>query len=200
LTKEALSPNFTLSSPSRQRRELLRQFSSGCLVLALLHPKAVLAKPQEKSTTNDFQFQIQTSLPNGFSSEDGLTKESQLIITVKPAVTYTDQVPEEIAESSLKATAHWVPVVLEYAMPYSSSTITLTKDHMTAAAADGEWWKNLPLIITAKLQLDGSKAGPNDLVGCRILLLQDLFGTKGDSTVSLPLQKKGICSDLLGKK
>lgn len=156
---------------------------------------------------DDINLQIKTTFPKGFSLDD-FGPKSCLFITVKPAVTYTDQVPQHIADSSLARTGHWVPDVLQYKHSCSSllsscdaatpASITLTNEHMTPeGAADSLWWKSLPLVVTVKLDDDGvaGTVGPKDLVGCKILLhhSKDMVH---NGVVTLPLQKRGICSNL----
>ena len=209
-------------SPAKQehRRRDILQAASACLILMLTRPKEALAHPKEQKespniSTEGIHLQIKTKFPKDFSPGD-FGPESRLLITVKPAVTYTDQVPRHVADASMEKTGHWVPDVLQYkescsslllascdndasSVTPTSSSVTLTNEHMTpeGAAADSLWWKTLPLVVTVKLDSDGNPGtiGPKDLVGCKILLLHanDLVH---NGVVTLPLQKRGICSDL----
>lgn len=196
------------------RRDLLRAAASAFLVLTVARPKATMAAAVTSATkvdninagvVDDLRFAVTTTLPKGYSPRDTFGPSSELVITVKPAVTYRDQIPPGIADASLAATGHWVPIVLRSRQScqkcYDSLgggamlTTTLTKDHMTPEGGSDSnlWWKELPLIVTAKLNVDGknAKPGPNDLVGCRIL------PRLGDGGVALPLRSRGICQDML---
>ena len=205
-----LSSSVISSKKNHSRRDVI-QAASACLLLWLTRPKAVMARPKEQKDltkpADDINLQIKTTFPKDFSLDD-FGPKSCLFITVKPAVTYTDQVPQHVADSSLAKTGHWVPDVLRYKHSCSSllsscdaatpASITLTNKHMTPeGAADSLWWKTLPLVITVKLDDDGvaGTVGPKDLVGCKILLhhSKDMVH---NGEVTLPLQKRGICSDL----
>jgi hypothetical protein len=195
---------------SRSRRDVL-QTASACLVLFITRPNEVMAatspaQPQQEDNNNmAFQFQITTTLPNGFSAS-ALGPESALEITVKPAVTYTDQVPKQVAEESLSKTGHWCPIVLRSRQRCSDLRLTdgdtgvttiLTMNHITSEAGTNiGWWDKLPLIVTAKLDSDGldTTFAPTDLVGCRILAN---LGGITKQHVTIPLQRRGLCSELL---
>lgn len=213
LMETPLQHDNNKSSLAKNKRRNLLKIGAGCIVFTLTQPKKVLAIGSRYTSEEDsgnVRFQVLTTLPKGFSPEK-LSPSSTLLITVKPAVSYTDQVPKAVADASLATTGHWVPTVLRsrqlcsklHLLENNSSgiTTTLTLENVTPeAGASLNWWKGLPLIVTAKLDEDGldSTAGPLDLVGCRIL--PNLVGGLEDKHVTLPLQSRGLCADLLPKR
>ena len=191
------------------RRDIF-QTSAACVILMLTRPTecmaaATAAAAQLAHDDNySFQFQVDTSLPSGFSA-DALSRESTLVITVKPAVTYSDQVPKDVAEASLSRTGHWCPVVLKSRQRFRdirfkdgdrAVSTTLTVRDLTSEAGNNlRWWDKLPLIVTAKLDSDGlaTTFAPTDLVGCRII---PNTGGIVNQHVTIPLQRRGFCSDI----
>ncbi|CAB9522757.1 expressed unknown protein [Seminavis robusta] len=203
-TKSKLSlENHSMES---SRRNVLASVSA-CIVLTLTMPKHVVAAMTElkPESNEEFQFQVTTTLPNGLKTE-ALGPQSTLVITVKPAVTYTSQVPKNVADAALSETGHWVPIVLKYQQACGSKelasqqemgmiTTTLTPDHVTPQAGTNlEWWKNLPLIVTATLEGDDEIP---DLVGCRII--PNMGGIVPNQRVTMPLQRRGLCSEMMDR-
>ena len=187
------------SHKSQARRDIL-SVAKAFVILTLTNPKEVKAACSQYDPNNKFCLQVTAMLPKGFQPQS----TARLIVTVKPAVTYTSQVPQSVAEQSLRKTGHWVPVVLRSSQRWSDLqvndkglvTTTLTLEHIPPEAGrDVGWWSRLPLIITAKLDVDGKGTlGPLDLTGCRIL--PNRAGV-ANTDVCLPLQKRGLYSDFI---
>lgn len=207
---------------SLDRRNFLQSIAAAaCFVLTVRRPQQAMAIAINNDSDSDeeFQCEVTATLPKGFSRE-AFDPKSSLVITVNPAVTTSDQIPQHIAEGSLSTTGHWVPIVMQYKQPCNNIlcrettttttggndfVLTLTKQHVTALGHDWNGWKQLPLVVTAKIDADGqiSTVEPMDLVGCRILMPNTIIHNNGPrggiakQQVTLPLQTRGLCPDTL---
>jgi hypothetical protein len=196
-----------LRMADKQRREFLEVASAAPLCFVLGYRSAPV-KPVMAFLVDDgnglnpedeFILHIRATFPKGFSVEQ-LDPEDSLTITVKPAIAYNKEIPTEISTSSDSANGGIrVPFVLKSehskaALLTSMNknadelTITFTGDELTPEGTDMTWWAHKPLIVSADLA---------DLEGCKILLNRNGIGQLHQLTI--PLQKRGICYDLMAK-
>ena len=137
---------------------------------------------------------------------DGYTLPADAVATAAIYVTARPDRPDNVPAAILSGTRGKPPPVLVARFPWKDHdaskefSFTLTSNDVTvegAAAAvnnDGDfWWKNDPLVISARLDTDGVAAtrSPEDLVGRSVISSIATTTKDSDSSVQVSLTGRG---------
>lgn len=169
----AIGASVVLSSPSQAR---------------------AVVEQQQQQSKQPFRLQVHVKLPKEVDPQLLLGPDTALYVTARPATT------ENISAAVLNGTRGRAPPVLSArsTTPMSKSllNLVLTEQDVTVEGAQFDEWKNMPLIVSARLDTDGIAATRNatDLVG----RVTDM-STLEDRSVELVLQGRGLTGKMLTK-
>lgn len=175
----------TVSALSIDRRRFLVQSSVGPAFPFLVAPSP-RALADDAAIATAFKLKVTITLPSNVNRSELLGPDTALYVTARPAD--TSNVPAEVL------VAGRVPPVLTARFPNDAdlSSLVLTQSDVTPEGIVWEAWKKGRLIVSARLDTDGvaSTRSPTDLVGRTI-------STTGSSTVTIPLQGRGLTGKIL---
>ena len=182
-------------------RALFLHNSLAIFLTPLVLPRTLLpaqaAEQDEPTTTATVQSLF---LKGTILLPDGYTVPAEAVATAAIYVTVRPDRPDNVPAAILSGTRGKPPPVLVARFPWKDHdaskefSFTLTSNDVTvegAAAAvnnDGDfWWKNDPLVISARLDTDGVAAtrSPEDLVGRSVISSIAATTTKDSVQVSL---------------